>query len=101
LIKSKKIRTNNLGCKLGVSDAINWFFEFNEFGIILEDDCLPNITFFSYCEELLNKYKDNMKIMHISGHKKIMGNFNSKESYYFSRIANIWGWSTWRNRWEL
>src|SRR5450759_4497034 len=49
----------NLGCRVGVSSAITWFFENVEQGIILEDDCLPDLSFFPYCENLLNKYKDD------------------------------------------
>ena len=60
------LRENNLGCKIAPSSAITWFFENEEAGIILEDDCLPNQSFFLFCQELLYKYKDNNKIMHIS-----------------------------------
>src|SRR5699024_6685762 len=60
-------RQNNLGCKQAVSGAIDWLFENEEMGIILEDDCLPDSSFFSFCEELLYKYKDNERIMSIYG----------------------------------
>ena len=59
-------RDKNLGCKYAVSGAITWFFENEEMGIILEDDCLPSQSFFWYCEELLKKYKDIDTIMHIN-----------------------------------
>ncbi len=61
------IRDDNLGCKFAVSSAINWFFVQEEMGIILEDDCLPDSTFFSFCRKLLFKYENDNKIMHISG----------------------------------
>lgn len=91
-------RDKNLGCKLAVSSAIDWFFENEEQGIILEDDCLPNQSFFQFCEELLEKYKDNEEIAVISGN-----NFNHDKigngDYYLSRIPHIWGWATWRRAW--
>jgi glycosyltransferase involved in cell wall biosynthesis len=92
-------RERNLGCGPAVSSAITWFFEAEEAGIILEDDCLPDKTFFSFCETLLEKYKHNEKIMMISGfsfHKSS----HAKVSYYFSRLASIWGWATWRRSWR-
>ena len=89
----------NLGCKKRVSSGIDWFFENVEEGIILEDDCLPSQSFFYYCQELLEKYKDNDQIAVISGN-----NFNLKKigegDYYFSRIPHIWGWATWRRSWK-
>ncbi len=98
--KVKKLfRDKNLGCKYAVSSAINWFFENEEQGIILEDDCLPSQSFFRFCQELLEKYKDDEKIIHISG-TNIEGISNMEESYFFSRIANIWGWATWRKAWK-
>lgn len=91
-------REKNLGCRLAVSSAIDWFFSQVEQGIILEDDCLPEQSFFWFCQELLERYKDNERIMHISGN-----NFQKhkiKDSYYFSQISHIWGWATWRRAWH-
>ena len=95
-------RKKNLGCKIAVSSAITWFFENEEQGIILEDDCLPSQSFFWYCEELLNKYKDDMRIWHISGNNFHFGWQRDKDySYYFGGIyGSIWGWATWRSRWK-
>jgi len=92
-------RNKNLGCRVAVSGAIEWFFENEEDGIILEDDCLPSQSFFGFCEELLDHYKDNKKIMHISGDQFIQ-DFKSKDSYYFAKIQHCWGWATWADRWE-
>lgn len=92
-------RDKNLGCKIAVSRAIGWFFENEESGIILEDDCLPSQSFFWFCEELLEKYKNNKKVMHISGNQFIP-NFDSSESYYFAKIEHCWGWATWADRWK-
>ncbi len=92
-------REENLGCGKAVSQAITWFFDNVEQGIILEDDTLPDLSFFPFCEELLEKYKDDERVMHISGL-----NFQNKNwgntSYYFSAYsASIWGWATWRRAW--
>lgn len=88
-------RENNLGCKQAVSQAINWFFEKEEMGIILEDDCLPSLSFFQYCEELLIKYKDDESVFSINGCN--LGYIGTNEdSYSFTRFVNMWGWATWR-----
>lgn len=93
-------RDKNLGCKLAVSSAINWFFKNVEAGIILEDDCLPNQSFFWFCQELLERYKNDERIMMISGSCLPINQTKRKVSYYFSKIAGIWGWATWRRAWK-
>jgi hypothetical protein len=89
----------NLGCMLAVSEAINWFFEGEDGGIILEDDCLPDPSFFWYCEGMLNEYSNNKNVMHIGGYKPATVSCD----YYsisFTRATHVWGWATWKNRWE-
>lgn len=93
-------REKNLGCKYAVSGAVNWFFENEEKGIILEDDALPHSTFFRFCEELLEYYKDDKRIMMISGDNLQFGRKSTEYSYYFSRYALIWGWASWRRAWN-
>ncbi len=93
-------RKENLGCKIAVSSAITWFFEQEESGIILEDDCLPDISFFFYCEELLFKYMDDERIGNISGNCFLPGYIKSSLSYDFSSISHTWGWATWRRVWK-
>ena len=93
-------RETNLGCKRAVSEAITWFFESESKGIILEDDCLPNQSFFRFCEEMLNYYKDDMRIWHISGNNFQWGNKRGEGDYYFSNYTHIWGWATWADRWQ-
>lgn len=92
-------REQNYGCKMAVSGAIDWFFENEEMGIILEDDCLPSQSFFWFCEELLERYKDDMRVWHISG-ATIVNKKNDVFSYHFSSYPGIWGWASWANRWE-
>jgi hypothetical protein len=60
-------RDHNLGCKHGCISAIDWFFENEEMGIILEDDILPDHSFFKYCEDLLIKHYDDNTVIHING----------------------------------
>ncbi len=94
------LREENVGCQKGPADAISWFFEHVEEGIILEDDCLPSDSFFSFCEELLEKYRYDTRIMHISGESKLP-DYENPDSYYFSRLAYVWGWATWKRAWQL
>lgn len=92
-------REENLGCKLAVSSAIDWFFENEEMGIILEDDCLPDQSFFHFCKELLEKYKSDNRVWHIGGYKyQSLG--SDEFSYNFSRFTHVWGWATWRRAWK-
>lgn len=87
----------NLGCKNAVANAITNFFEFEEQGIILEDDCLPSKQFFNFCELYLEEYKNDPKLFHISGTNLL----SESESSYFSKYPAVWGWATWKNKWEL
>jgi len=99
--KVKKLfRRKNLGCKYAVSGAIDWFFYNVEQGIILEDDCLPSQSFFRFCQEMLEKYKDDSRIMQISG-TNIEGKSGRSNSYFYSKMFNVWGWATWKRAWKL
>jgi len=89
----------NLGCKLAVSSAIDWFFKNEEFGIILEDDCLPSKSFFRFCDELLVRYLNDNHIMQISGFNPLVA-YPIDTSYCFSRFGPTWGWATWRRAWK-
>lgn len=91
-------RDKNLGCGKAVSGAISWFFENEEDGIILEDDCLPHPSFFNFCEELLDYHKNDKIIWHISG-DQFVSNFDNGASYYFAKNMHCWGWASWRDRW--
>lgn len=95
-------REKNVGCGYGVSGAISWFFEQEESGIIMEDDCYPSQSFFYYCEELLHKYKDNDQIKMIGGNNFQKGNLRGDgSSYYYSHYPTTWGWATWRRAWTI
>ena len=89
----------NLGCGLGVSTGISWFFEHVERGIILEDDCVPHPHFFPFCGELLEKYANDTRIMRISG----LSPFPERKwpyDYHFSRKFFTTGWGTWQRAWR-
>lgn len=92
---------HNLGCGAGVTTAITWFFTHVDRGIILEDDIIPDPTFFPYCSELLDRYENDTRVFAISG-----CNFVPKAAlshpelpYRFSQVPHIWGWATWRRSW--
>jgi hypothetical protein len=93
-------REENLGCKKAISSAIDWFFSFVEEGIILEDDCVPDQSFFLFCQELLEKYHDDERIMMITGDNLQFGKNGTQDSYYFSHDFLIWGWATWKRAWK-
>lgn len=90
----------NLGCKRRVSSGLDWVFDTVEEAIILEDDCLPHPTFFRFCEEMLEKYRDDERIAMISGDNFQFGRKRTIYSYYFSRYPHIWGWASWSRAWE-
>jgi hypothetical protein len=93
----------NLGCGMGVTTAITWFFSRVERGIILEDDIIPDPTFFPFCAELLSRYEDDPRVQAISGCNFVPPEAQGfpDQAYRFSRIPHIWGWATWRRAWEL
>jgi hypothetical protein len=93
-------REENLGCGLAVSQAITWFFEHVEIGIILEDDCYPHLSFFEFCEKMLDYYKEDEEVMHISGGSYLPPKHFNKDTYYFSKYPFVWGWATWQNAWN-
>lgn len=96
----KNFSDTNLGCGKRVSSGITWFFENVESGIILEDDCVPDQSFFPFCQDLLEKYKYDERIMMISGNNFQFGKKRGGGSYYFSKYNHIWGWASWRRAWE-
>jgi hypothetical protein len=92
-------REKNLGCGKAVSSAISWFFNHVDKGIILEDDCLPNKSFFYFSQNLLIKYQNSPIINHISGFNFQLGYRHNKNDYFFSNYTLIWGWATWKRSW--
>ena len=94
-------RDANLGCRDGLKGAITWFFEHEEEGVILEDDCLPHPFFFQWCATMLDRYRHEPHVMCVTGN-----NFQSDmggwpHSYYYSIYPHCWGWASWRRAWAL
>ena len=91
---------DNLGCKRRVSSGLDWVFSTVGEAIILEDDCLPDSSFFSFCEELLDRYRDDLRISQIDGVNFQRGCRLNDDSYYLSKYSYVWGWASWANRWR-
>ena len=96
----KNFHEKNVGLKIAVSSGIDWFFKHVEEGIILEDDCLPSQSFFWFCQKLLERYRDDKRIMMIGGSNLQFGRKRGSASYYFSRLAHIWGWASLKRAWK-
>lgn len=90
----------NLGCRTRVSSGLDWVFANVEEAIILEDDCLPDPTFFPFAEELLNHYRHDTRIFSITGQNVQLGQQRGEHSYYFSRYTHCWTWASWRRAWQ-
>jgi hypothetical protein len=90
----------NLGCGIRVHTAISWAFESAEELIVIEDDCLPNASFFRFCNELLAAYRDDERVMHVSGDNFVGPAVSGPHSYYFSKYTHAWGWATWKRAWR-
>lgn len=95
-----RFEKENKGPRYAIGNGINWFFEQEERGIIFEHDCLPNPSFFQFCEELLEYYAEDERIMHISGNNFQFGQKRGDGDYYFSRLNHIWGFATWKRAWK-
>jgi hypothetical protein len=90
----------NLGSRKRVATGLDWVFSQVEAAIILEDDCLPDATFFPFCEILLDRYRHDQRVMTISGDNFLFNRVSVPDSYYFSRYHHGWGWATWRRVWQ-
>jgi len=89
----------NVGCGRRVSSGITWAFQHVDEAIILEDDCVPDPSFFPFCAELLNRYRDDERVMMVGG-TNLLGKWrHDAQSYHFSYHIAIWGWATWRRAW--
>lgn len=96
----KNFSDTNLGCGIRPATGISWVFDMVEEAIVLEDDCIPDPSFFPYCDELLERYRDDERIAHISGNNFCGDRYQLDDSYFFSRYALTWGWATWRRAWQ-
>lgn len=90
----------NLGCKRRVATGLDWIFQMVEEAIILEDDCIPDPTFYTFCEQLLERFRNDDRIAAISGNNFQNGRSRTPHSYYFSKYFHCWGWASWRRVWK-
>ncbi len=90
----------NLGCRRRISSGLDWVFQECPEAIILEDDCLPSASFFEFCSEMLQRYRDDARILHVSGDNFQDGVRRGEASYFFSRYPHTWGWATWSRAWH-
>jgi hypothetical protein len=99
----RRFADENIGLRRNISEGLDWVFDQTERAIILEDDCLPDPTFFPFCEQLLERYSQDRELAAIGGTNldPIHTAPLNGESYYFSRFCHVWGWATWRRAWEL
>ncbi|MHC5717964.1 MAG: glycosyltransferase family 2 protein [Nostoc sp.] len=97
----KNYASENWGCGKRVFSGLSWVFDQVEEAIILEDDCLPNPTFFPFCTELLARYRFDPRILLISGRNDLGQWKSDQQSYHFSHYGSIWGWASWQRAWKL
>ncbi len=91
----------NLGCRKRLSSGLDWVFAQVPEAVILEDDCLPDPSFFDYCEILLDRYRDDDRVMHIGGNNFGLDSaLFGANSYQFGSFAQVWGWASWRRAWN-
>lgn len=89
----------NLGCRKAVSSGIDWFFENEEQGIILEDDTLPNLDFFWYCDSMLERFRTESRVLSVSGSNLVEPWLKLPNEVCFTKAWHVWGWATWRHAW--
>jgi hypothetical protein len=97
---SRNFSDINLGCQERMVSGLNWVFSLVEEAIILEDDCLPDPSFFPFCQELLERYRGDDRVASITGTNLIGEHLSIQSSYFFSKLGGIWGWATWGSQWQ-
>ena len=90
----------NLGCRERPASGIDWVFSLVDEAIFLEDDCLPDQSFFSFCGEMLRRYRNDQRVMHVNGTNFIARYLEPRGSHFFSKYIWVWGWATWRRAWK-
>lgn len=87
---------NNFGCDPSGYISRKWAFSIVNKCIILEDDCVPSISFFEFCKQMLDKYENDTRVYRISG-QNILGEYSPYNSdYFFTKGGSIWGWASWK-----
>ena len=96
----RRFADKNIGCRHSIPDGLNWVFEQVEECIILEDDCIPDLSFFAFCRSLLDYYRNDTTIMTIGGHRFDGPDCTGGPGYFFSKYPSTWGWATWKRAWQ-
>jgi hypothetical protein len=91
---------HHMGCRDRVVSGLDWVFGLVEEAIILEDDILPDLSFFRFCEEMLVRYRQDSRVSMVAGFNIVQGDLHTNYSYFFSRLTHVWGWATWRRSWS-
>jgi len=90
----------NLGCRARVASGLDWVFSQVEEAIVLEDDCVPDPSFFGFCDAVLERYRDDERVMHVGGINHQGGTERTPYDYFFSKYNHVWGWASWRRAWK-
>ena len=96
----KLFQERNLGCQVAVSTAISWFFDHVDQGIIMEDDCVADPSFFPFCSSMLQRYISHEHVGVVTGNNYQHGRIRGTANYYFSKFNHCWGWATWKRAWQ-
>jgi hypothetical protein len=91
---------NNLGCDARITSGLDWAFERVSEAIVLEDDVVPDLSFFPWCAQMLDRYRDAAQVMHVSGRNHLGRWTRSGDGHCLLRRASVWGWATWRRAWQ-
>ena len=91
----------NLGCRRRFASGVDWVFSDVDEAVFLEDDCVPDPTFFPFCEAMLDRYRDDTRVMMVSGSNYLERWKDDRQSYHFSHFGSVWGWASWKRSWEL
>lgn len=89
-------QSENVGCDPSEYIAQKWMFKTEEMGIVLEDDDVPSLSFFPFCKELLEKYKDDERINMICGMNNTEVCEYTPYDYIFTTSGSICGWASWK-----
>jgi hypothetical protein len=91
---------SNMGARVRYASGVDWAFSHVDEAIILDDDCVPDETFFPFCEATLERYRDNPEVMMVCGSNYLERWRDDRQSYHFSHFGSVWGWATWRRAWS-
>lgn len=96
----KRFHPENLGVEKCLSEGILWVFDRVDAAIFVEDDTLPDPSFFPFCAAMLEQYRNDERVSMIQG-TNVLGTWPANgASYFFSRFGPLWGWASWKRTWR-